>query len=252
MKVSKTNIVEKWNEIKKYLDSATHDTYAQFLPEDFTDPEMEEYVKPFIDDVNEQLSNVSEDKPKPPTPTEPKKKPKSESKKGSKKEDSGKETGKKSGSNSKKSSSTPKKGAKAGKKPDEAPKSAKTEKTKLGENPAWLATLNSFVKSFAGKTKDTWRVRDFVSKIQGSFNAKLGQKTPNIDLIRDIQDKLCPYTKSDKKKVDIPAYAELVAKCKAAIKAKDFTVSRTVPKPEIKSIPLSGVKKKRKTKTTRK
>ena len=244
MKVSKTNIVEKWNEIKKYLDSATHDTYAQFLPEDFTDPEMEEYVKPFIDDVNEQLSNVSEDKPKPPTPTEPKKKPKSESKKGSKKEDSGKETGKKSGSNSKKSSSTPKKGANAGKKTDEAPKTEKKGKPKVGEPEPWQVTLRYFATYICGKEKTVTSIRKFVKQIQATFAAKLGNKTPHIDLIREIQEKLLPRANSTDKKITVPEWADLKKRCQEA--ARDKVVSKTVAKPEIKSAALSGLKKKRK------
>jgi hypothetical protein len=190
-----------------------------------------------------------EKKAKPTKPKAEKKEPKKSKPEAKKEEEKPTKKPKTTRSETKKPTSSPKNGTKSEKKTD---KTQKEGKPKVGENPAWLATLNSFVKSFAGKTKDTWRVRDFVRKIQGSFNAKLGQKTPNIDLIRDIQDKLISYANSDKKKVDIPAYADLVSKCKAAIKAKDFTVSKTVKKPEITSTSLSGVKKKRKTKKTRK
>jgi len=203
-------------------------------------------VDKWIEKANEFLKkNAPKEDSKP--AKEPKKKPKSDTKKETKKEETDEGKAKKTGS--KKRTST-KKDTQADK--SEAPKAKKESKPKVGEKPAWLSTLQSFVNSYAGQSKDTWRVRDFVRKIQGSFNAKLGQKTPNIDLIRDIQDKLITYANSDKKKVDIPAYADLVAKCKAAIKAKEFTVSRSVAKPEIKSTSLSGIKKKRKTKKTRK
>ena len=119
-------------------------------------------------------------------------------------------------------------------------KTSKTKKQQVGENPAWLATLQSFVKSFAGKTKETWRVRKYVVDIQAKFSKKHGNATPNIDIIRDIQDKLIKYANSDERKVDIPEYTDLVAKCKKAIKEKGFTVSNKAKKPEIKTEELSG------------
>lgn len=128
-------------------------------------------------------------------------------------------------------------------KSDSAPKEQKAKKAgknKVGESPKWLKTLQSFVKSFAGKTKDTWRVRAFVEDIQAYFSKKHGNATPNIDLIREIQDKLLPYANSDKKKVEIPAYADLVAKFKKAAKDKDFTVSNKVKKSDLKNAELSG------------
>ncbi|MBR6250098.1 MAG: AAA family ATPase [Bacteroidales bacterium] len=81
MKVTKENIVEKWNEIEKYLNKETHDTYAQAAPEDFTDPDWADVVDPFIKDINRQLENVSEPQAAPKA-EEPKKaeKPKKEPK----------------------------------------------------------------------------------------------------------------------------------------------------------------------------
>jgi len=251
MKLTATNFLEQYPKIEKKKIQKVIDAYPTAF-EDFQfyndDDEIREAIDIFIEKINKAIADEPQKKTRKRNYTTAKGKYKvtSRRKKGEPKED---KKPKKSAPKREKPSSTAKSGSKSGKKEDKAPKTAKT---KLGEKPAWLATLQSFVKSFAGQKKDTWRVRDFVRKIQGSFNAKLRQKTPNIELIRDIQDKLCPYTKSDKKKVDIPAYADLVAKCKAAIKAKDFTVSRTVPKPEIKSISLSGLKKKRKSTKRRK
>lgn len=128
-------------------------------------------------------------------------------------------------------------------KSDSAPKEEKAKnagKTKIGENPDWLKTLKSFVKSFAGRTKETWRVREFVKDIQAYFSKKHGNATPNIDLIREIQDKLLKFANSDEKKVSVPEYSELVSKCKKAIKDKDFTVSKKTKKPELSAKELSG------------
>lgn len=251
MKITKTNIIDKWSEIEKYLPKQIKDFYEEADPADWTDDDMADLIDPFIDKVNEVLEKKmpTEKKTRKGKYTTAKGKYKitSRRKKGEpkakKEEEKPAKKPKTTRSETKKPTSSPKNGTKSEKKTD---KTQKEGKPKVGEKPAWLATLQSFVKSFAGQKKDTWRVRDFVRKIQGSFNAKLGQKTPNIDLIRDIQDKLISYANSDKKKVDIPAYADLVSKCKAAIKAKEFTVSRTVAKPEIKSTSLSGLKKKRK------
>jgi len=125
------------------------------------------------------------------------------------------------------------------KKPKEK-KPAKPKKKQLGENPDWLKTLKSFVKSFAGQSKETWRVREFVKDIQARFSKKHGNSTPNIDLISEIQDKLLKFANSDEKKVSIPEYSELVSKCKKAIKDKDFTVSKKAKKPELSAKELSG------------
>ncbi len=119
-------------------------------------------------------------------------------------------------------------------------KDKKPAKPQVGESPAWLTTLKSFVKSFAGQTKDTWRVRKYVMEIQANFDAKRGGKTPHIDIIREIQDKLLPYANKNAKKVDIPKYDDLVSKCKSAINGKDFTVSKKAKKPELKKESLSG------------
>jgi len=130
---------------------------------------------------------------------------------------------------------------KADKKKDPKPKKdKKPAKPQVGESPAWLTTLKSFVKSFAGQTKDTWRVRKYVKEIQANFDAKRGGKTPHIDIIREIQDKLLPYANKDAKKVDIPKYDDLVSKCKSAINGKGFTVSKKAKKPELKKESLSG------------
>ena len=254
MKLTATNFLEQYPKIEKKKIQKVVDAYPTAF-EDFQfyndDDEIRETIDIFIEKINKAIADEPQKKTRKRNYTTAKGKYKvtSRRKKGEPKED---KKPKKSAQKPKNSTSTPKSAAKAEKKTDKAAKSAKSTKEKIGENPAWLATLNSFVKSFAGKTKETWRVRDFVRKIQGSFNAKLGQKTPNIDLIRDIQDKLITYANKDTKKVEIPAYADLVAKCKAAIKAKDFTVSRTVAKPEIKTTSLSGLKKKRKSKRSKK
>lgn len=254
MKLTATNFLEQYPKIEKKKIQKIVDAYPTAF-EDFEfyndDAEIKEAIDMFIEKINKAIGDEPQKKTRKKNYTTAKGKYKvtSRRKKGEPKEDKKPKT---SASKAKKPTSTPKSAAKPEKKTDKAPKSAKSTKEKIGENPAWLATLKSFVKSYAGQKKDTWRVRDFVRKIQGSFNAKLGQKTPNIDLIRDIQDKLISYANSDKKKVDIPAYADLVAKCKAAIKAKEFTVSRTVAKPEIKTTSLSGLKKKRKSRKTRK
>ncbi len=125
-------------------------------------------------------------------------------------------------------------------KSDKPKKDKKPAKPQVGESPAWLTTLKSFVKSFAGQTKDTWRVRKYVMEIQANFDAKRGGKTPHIDIIREIQDKLLPFANKDAKKVDIPKYDDLVSKCKSAINGKDFTVSKKAKKHELKKESLSG------------
>lgn len=215
MKITAKNLNEKWDEIKHLMpksitETATGKLEFADLYEDLDEESREEYDT-WLKKVNEVLE------------------------KSEKKDDKPKDTKKKDSPKDKKDK--PKKDPKE-------PKEPKPKKSQVGEKPNWLKTLESFVKSIAGKEKDTWRVRDFVLNIQYKFNKKLGNKTPNIELIKDIQDKLLKYANSDEKKVTIPEYADLVAKCKKAIKEKDFTVSTKMKKSDVKTEDLSGLKKK--------
>lgn len=235
MKVTKINVVEKWNEIKKYLNSKTHDTFEAFEPEDFTDPEMQDLVEPFINNVNKQLANVDE-------PKEPKKKAKSDDSKVKKET---KSTPKKET----KKSDTTKKSTKS-----DTKKSSKTEKKstkeKFGEKPYWYSIIETYVKSFEGKEKQQWRVRAFVKAINQACNAKLGQKTPNIGIIRDIRNELIDLANDvDEKKVSVPSNSDLRSSCKEAL--KKYSITKTIAKPDLKKEGLSGcdsscVKKKKK------
>jgi hypothetical protein len=121
-------------------------------------------------------------------------------------------------------------------------KTKKQPKKKVGEAAPWQATLRRFA-TMCGKERTVTSVRKFVKEIQVNFSAKLRKKTPHIELIREIQEKLLPYAnKTNVVKVQIPAWADLKTQCQAA--AKEWTVSKTVEKPEIKETALSGLKKK--------
>ena len=213
MKITAKNLVEKWDEIKdKMPDYVTVPSAAYLEFADIYDDLDEDTISKFdawLADVNEALAKS--DKPK--------------------------TKRKYARGNGKKYRHKKKDDPKKEPKPKKDKKPAKPQ---VGESPAWLTTLKSFVKSFAGQTKDTWRVRKYVMEIQANFDAKRGGKTPHIDIIREIQDKLLPYANKDAKKVDIPKYDDLVSKCKSAIKGKDFTVSKKAKKPELKKESLSG------------
>lgn len=207
MKITAQNLGKEWDNIKgklpKELVKIGEDSFIPFIKmlDDF-DEDMMKDLELFIEKVNKFTDK--EDEPKPQPKPEPKAKPKKDSK------------------------------------PKTENKPKKEPKKKIGETPDWLSTVQSFVKSFAGKTKDTWRVRKFVKDIQAYFNSKHGKKTPNVEIIREIQEKLLPLANSNKAKVEVPQYADLVAKCKKAIKDKDFSVSKKEKKPELKKENLSG------------
>lgn len=207
MKITAQNLGKEWDNIKgklpKKLVKIGEDSFIPVIKmlDDF-DEDMMKDLELFIEKVNKFTDK--EDEPKPQPKPEPKAKPKKDSK------------------------------------PKTENKPKKEPKKKIGETPDWLSTVQSFVKSFAGKTKDTWRVRKFVKDIQAYFNSKHGKKTPNVEIIREIQEKLLPLANSNKAKVEVPQYADLVAKCKKAIKDKDFSVSKKEKKPELKKENLSG------------
>ena len=130
-----------------------------------------------------------------------------------------------------------------------APK-AKEGKPKVGEPEPWQVTLRYFATYCCGKEKTVTSIRKFVKQIQYQFTADLKNKTPHIELIREIQKKLCPYTDPKNKNVQLPEWADLKEKCRKA--ALDKIVSSKVEKPKIKEIALSGLKKKRKSSKRRK
>lgn len=216
MKITAKNLVEKWDEIKGQMPDYVTEPSAAYLEfADIYDDLDEDTISKFdawLADVNEALDKS--DKPK--------------------------TKRKYARGNGKKYRPKKKDDPKKPKKEPKPKKDKKPAKNQVGESPAWLTTLKSFVKSFAGQTKDTWRVRKYVMEIQANFDAKRGGKTPHIDIIREIQDKLLPYANKDAKKVDIPKYDDLVSKCKSAINDKDFTVSKKAKKPELKKESLSG------------
>ena len=240
MKVSNTNIVEKWDEIEQYLNDKTHDTYNEFLPEDFTDPDMADMYEPFIKDVNRQLAKVKDATPQKKSLKHKftkgksgKRKVTGRRKKGEKKAQKEEKPKRKVKSSSDKSSKTSTKKESKEKKPS---------KPKVGEEAQWQNALRTFAR-MCGKDKTVNSFRKFVLQIQSNFAKKLGKKTPNIELIREIQTKLLPYAnKIDQNRVQLPEWADFKAKCQAA--AKEWTVSKTVKKPDMSEKSLSGLKKK--------
>ena len=150
-----------------------------------------------------------------------------------------------------KDSDKPKKQSKTKKeKKDEKPKTqkptkpTKTTKEKIGEAEPWQVTLRYFATYCCGKDKTVASIRKFVKQIQATFSAKLGNKTPHIELIREIQEKLLPKANSSEKKVSLPEWSDLKKRCQEA--AKDKIISKKVKRPTIVKTALSGLKKKRK------
>ena len=218
MKITAKNVIDQWDEIKPLLPAELakmgEETFLPTLDEFGYDAFDEDMCKDF--DLFLEKVNKFTDKPAP-KPETPKPQPKTDN-------------------DGKKDKPKPEKTEKK----DKPEKKHRTKKAQVGESPKWLKTRDAFVKSFAGKTKDTWRVRNYITDIQAYFSKNHGKQTPNIDLIRDIQDKLIKYANSDDRKVTIPAYDDLVSKCKKAIRDKDITVSNKAKKPEIKPKELSG------------
>ena len=216
MKITAKNLCEKWDEIKgKLPKSLTETAKAKLEFADIYDDLDEESAIEYdtwLEKVNAALEKTNK-----PAPETPKPQPKTDN-------------------DGKKDKPKPEKTEKK----DKPEKKKRPKKVQVGESPKWLKTLDAFVKSFAGKTKDTWRVRNYITDIQAYFSKNHGKQTPNIDLIREIQDKLIKYANSDDRKVTIPAYDDLVSKCKKAIRDKDITVSNKAKKPEIKPKELSG------------
>ncbi len=142
-------------------------------------------------------------------------------------------------------SDKPKKKRKTGKKDTQNKKNKekKPSKPKVGEVAPRQATLRRFA-SMCGKERTIASIRKFVKEIQANFSAKLKRKTPHIELIREIQTKLLKYANSGERKVSLPQWDDFKKQCQAA--AREWTVSKTVGKPELKETSLSGLKKKRK------
>ena len=121
-------------------------------------------------------------------------------------------------------------------------KSKKESKPKIGEAEPWQVTLRYFAAYCCGKEKTVTSIRKFVKQIQAQFSAKLRRKTPHIELIREIQEKLIPKANSTETKVQLPEWADLKKRCQEA--AREKTISKTVAKPQLKETALSGLKKK--------
>ena len=152
----------------------------------------------------------------------------------------------------KNSTSSPKNGTKAEKKTDKTAKTSKSKKEgkpKVGEAEPWQITLRYFATYCCGKEKTVTSIRKFIKQIQTTFSAKLGNKTPHIDLIRDIQKKLLPMANSSEVKVSLPEWSDLKKRCQEA--AKDKIISKTVKRPKLTSASLSGLKKKKKRRSCR-
>lgn len=206
----------------------------------------EEKKEPKAEPKSEKPSEKPTKKPK----TKDSDKPKKQSKPQKEKKD---EKPKTSGSKRKKRTSTAKTETKTEKKKDETAKTSKSKKEgkpKVGEPEPWQVTLRYFATYCCGKEKTVTSIRKFVKQIQYQFTADLKNKTPHIELIREIQKKLCPYTDPKKKNVQLPEWADLKERCRKA--ALDKIVSSKVEKPKIKEIALSGLKKKRKSRKHRK
>jgi len=120
-------------------------------------------------------------------------------------------------------------------------KSKKESKPKIGEAEPWQVALRRFA-TMCGKERTVTSIRKFVKEIQAQFSAKLRHKTPHIELIREIQEKLIPKANSTETKVQLPEWADLKKRCQEA--AKEKTISKTVAKPQLKETALSGIKKK--------
>ncbi|MBQ3689436.1 MAG: hypothetical protein II937_06155, partial [Bacteroidales bacterium] len=175
MKVSNTNIVEKWDEIEQYLNDKTHDTFNEFLPEDFTDPEMADMYEPFIKDVNRQLAKVKDATPQKKSLKHKftkgksgKRKVTGRRKKGEKKpekkaDEPKKKPKKTSGTTKKKTGTTKKKGT-----TENNPQ--KESKPKIGEAEPWQVTLRYFAAYCCGKEKTVTSIRKFVKQIQAQFS----------------------------------------------------------------------------------
>ena len=121
-------------------------------------------------------------------------------------------------------------------------KSKKESKPKIGEAEPWQVTLRYFAAYCCGKEKTVTSIRKFVKQIQAQFSAKLKRKTPHIELIREIQEKLIPKANSTETKVQLPEWTDLKKRCQEA--AREKTISKTVAKPQLKETALSGIKKK--------
>lgn len=240
MKITAKNLNEKWDEIKHLMPKSLTETAAGKLEfaelYDDLDSDTREEYDIWLKKVNDVLekSDKPTDKTKP--SPEPKKKPKSE------------DLGKKEKPQKKVKKDTKDKPTKTPKTP-KAKKEKKEPKPRVAEAEPWQYTLRRFA-AMCGKERTVTGIRKFVREIQANFSAKLGKKTPHIDLIRQIQEKLLPKANSKEKKIELPQWDDLKKQCQQA--AREKIVSRTIAKPEIKSAALSGLKKKRKSSKRRK
>lgn len=227
MKVTVKDFPECWDSIKGYCADATQKgwvTMKQVIPMYDSNPAVKPIVDQWISAVNKAIADVPESK---------KKWKRNYSKTYGGKKYKGRRTVKKS---------TPAAPA-AAEKPAKTPKASSKKNTAApkgvnGDNPHWHRILKKFVK-MAGTTKDVWRVQEYMRDIQGSCAKGLGRKTPFIDIIREIQEKISKFCKSSEKKVNIPEYKELVEKCKAAFKEAGIGMSKKVDI-DYKEMALSG------------
>ncbi len=122
-------------------------------------------------------------------------------------------------------------------------KAKRTPKPKVGESPNWYKTMRTFSEA-AGRTVPIRSVRKMLSDLQDRFDAKRDLKTPHITIIREIQDKILPYANKKTAKVALPAWKELVAKCKTAMKT--INVDGKAGYSDMESKSLAGCGRKRK------
>lgn len=132
------------------------------------------------------------------------------------------------------------------KKTDTKKKESKSKKAHVNPLKNWQKTLEKFI-SMTGKSTDGWRVYQFVCDINTSFTKALGHKTPHVDLITEIRDKMADLCEKGAKQVgrrnviEIPKWSELVDKCKQAIKNDGDVYDSKKEKDKLKLPTLSGL-----------
>lgn len=132
------------------------------------------------------------------------------------------------------------------KKTDTKKKESKSKKNHVNPLKNWQKCLDKFI-GLAGKTTDSWRIYQFVCDINNSFTKALGHKTPHVDLITEIRDKMADLCEKGAKQVgrrnviEIPKWSELVDKCKQAIKNDGDVYDSKKEKDKLKKPILSGL-----------
>lgn len=207
MKLTKENFQEKWPLVSDKLPEAITSRYDMAVnwAKGYAENQDQRFLNSlnfWLNTINSMIADVKEPEEKKSEPQKETEKKESKAKEVKEKKDSKKEDAPKE-----KDSKKPK-------------TSNRPHKDSYARAPYWYKILEGFL-GLAGKNKETWRIQNYLDYIQDTCASERKRNTPFIEIIREIQDCILKYANVDRKekpKQTLPAWADLVKKCKDAMK----------------------------------